>query len=542
MSPEAGTASGTDATVVNQTARPLPKAKPRWEAADSVIAASSGLVAIIVGVFVLLCLQGYNNAIENSKIRAQTAADVVAEGTRWAVSSALATLDGVAASIGDDPAQADADVLAAFEANAAILPAQLALGIYDESGNAVTAATADGAPASIADTDYFRTVAGGAGWSLSAQQRSGATGEATFAVARRLEADGAFTGAAVAIIDADVLDRLAEPQQLGEGSTISMVRLDGWIIARDPPLAAALDLGRSPAFQNLTAAESGSYVSETSPADGVSRIVSFRQVGELGYIAIAAISTQTALAGLWYAIWVVSLLIAPIAVALLIGSFITARLLRRSQSTSRSLAAALEHNETLFREIHHRVKNNLQSVNSLLQLQPIPRAVRNDMGQRIAAMSAVHEHIYRSRTFSEVRVKDYLHTLIDNIRAGYDPKVEVLEDIEDVAVEKDAATPLGLIINEVVSNTFKHAFSDGRAGEVSISLKAEGDGRARLTVRDNGVGFDPSVPSKGIGRRLVEGFAAQLRGESSHTSDESGSVFTLTFPLAREKGAPTSPP
>src|SRR5690606_20945484 len=110
---------------------------------------------------------------------------------------------------------------------------------------------------------------------------------------------------------------------------------------------------------------------------------------------------------------VVSLLIAPIAIALIVGSVITARALRRSQSTSRSLAAALENNETLFREIHHRVKNNLQSVTSLLQLQPIPREVRKDMAQRISAMSAVHEHIYRSRTFSEVLVKDYLHTLIE---------------------------------------------------------------------------------------------------------------------------------
>jgi two-component sensor histidine kinase len=136
-----------------------------------------------------------------------------------------------------------------------------------------------------------------------------------------------------------------------------------------------------------------------------------------------------------------------------------------------------------------------------------------------------------------VRVKDYLHTLIENIRAGHDPDVQLIEHIEDVAVEKDAATPLGLIVNEVVSNSFKHAFADGRKGTVSISLVAEAEGRARLTVRDNGVGFDPAVPARGIGRRLIDGFVVQLQGEAQERSED-GSEFTLVFPLARSPYSP----
>lgn len=133
-----------------------------------------------------------------------------------------------------------------------------------------------------------------------------------------------------------------------------------------------------------------------------------------------------------------------------------------------------------------------------------------------------------------MRVKDYLHTLIANIHAGHHPRVEVIEEIEDVAVDKDAATPLGLIVNEVVSNCFKHAFRDGRDDTVRISLVSLGDGWAQLTVRDKGVGFDPEAPTKGIGRRPTGGFTAQLQGESSHTRDAEGSVFTLVFPLAQE--------
>jgi two-component sensor histidine kinase len=261
-------------------------------------------------------------------------------------------------------------------------------------------------------------------------------------------------------------------------------------------------------------------------------MVSYQHVDDLGYIAIASISLNSALAGLWSAIWIVSLLIAPIAVALLIGSFITARLVRRTQATSRSLAAAVEHNEVLFREIHHRVKNNLQSVSSLLSLQPIPREIKQDMGQRIAAMSAVHEHIYRSNQFSTVQVKDYLRTLIDSIRAGHDPKITVNEQLEDVSVDKDAATPLGLIVNEVVSNAFKHAFKDGRAGTITVTLTSEGSS-GRLVVRDNGLGFDPQVPTKGIGRRLITALAAQMQGEATQTSTPDGSEFNLVFPLSR---------
>jgi two-component sensor histidine kinase len=208
-------------------------------------------------------------------------------------------------------------------------------------------------------------------------------------------------------------------------------------------------------------------------------------------------------------------------------------MLRTSARINSNLSAALEHNELLFREIHHRVKNNLQSVSSLLQMQPIPREIKADMGQRIAAMSAVHEHIYRSGNFGQVRVKDYLETLAENIRAGASRKVALELDIEDIAVDKDAATPLGLIVNEVVANAFKHAFPDERdGGRITVRMTQKGDGIGELCVEDNGVGFDPETPTKGIGRRLITALTAQLNGESSFTpAAGGGSRFTLTFPL-----------
>jgi two-component sensor histidine kinase len=310
------------------------------------------------------------------------------------------------------------------------------------------------------------------------------------------------------------------------------MRADGWVVARYPPLLQPLNLAKVPIYQTLTGTRSGTYDSPSSPADGVARIVGFRHVDNLGLIALAAVSRDAVLANLWSAVRTVLYLMGPIAAALLFGSFLTARLLRNSERTRRNLAAAVAHNEVLFREIHHRVKNNLQSVASLLQLQPIPREIKTEMAQRIAAMSAVHEHIYRSNDFTTVHVRDYLRTLVENIRAGHDPSVKVVEQIENLPVDKDSATPLGLILNEVVSNAFKHAFVDGREAVVTVKLVREDDKTGRLQVEDNGVGFDPDKPSKGIGRRLIVALTEQLKGQSSFSAGDSGARFTLTFPLA----------
>jgi two-component sensor histidine kinase len=262
--------------------------------------------------------------------------------------------------------------------------------------------------------------------------------------------------------------------------------------------------------------------------------VGYRHIPTLGLITFATISQEAAFAAIWTAIATVLWLLVPIALMLLVFALVIARILNQSERTNAKLAAALAHNDVLFREIHHRVKNNLQSVASLLQMQPIDKAIKRNMGQRIAAMSAVHEHIYRSSSFTTVQVKPYLETLIQNIRAGGDPKVRLVEQLEDLSVDKDAATPLGLILNEVLSNAFKHAFPENREGTITVRLAATDDGRGRLVVEDDGVGFDPAVPAKGIGQRLIRALTEQLAGTSEMSAgSNAGSRFELVFPLAK---------
>lgn len=496
-----------------------------WSSSTIVIGLAVALDALIFAIFAFLCWQAYFSALDGARQRAQTAADIGAEEIHWSFGSALTSLRFIA-DLG--PAALDPANRPKIDAALDRLPADTVLALYDAGGTAVGAT--ETLPATIAGEDYFAELRKGQDWILVPASAD----TEHMLIAQRLGV-GDFAGAAVLSVPTSLLRSFWEPQQLGKDSTLALDREDGWLIGRYPPLPGPINFVKTASNWPMIAAnQSGSY-STTSPVDSVSRVVAFRHIPELGAIVFAAISVDTALSQLWTSIIIVLWLIGPIALALLIFALVIARMLRQSERTQASLAAAVANNEVLFREIHHRVKNNLQSVAALLQMQPIPREIKANMGQRIAAMSAVHEHIYRSNSFSTVMVKDYLTTLIDNIRAGGDPRIAVSADIDDLAVDKDAATPLGLIVSEVVSNAFKHAFPGGRSGKIAISLTRGNDGRGCLTVADDGIGYDPQAPAKGIGQRLIRALTSQLGGDATVSSDSAGSTFTLSFPLAEDQ-------
>jgi two-component sensor histidine kinase len=533
---ERSAASEADPHAGTQVRSALPVLQRRWEAADTVVALASGLIFVIFAVFAALCVQGYAASVASAQTRAQTAADIVAQETSWLAGTVLSALDLVEAKLSMLPADLEAVDKADLDRALRSLPAGTTLAIYDARGLVVPNGGTAGLPSDISQADYFPSLSGESEWQVLPQGQ--VTTDPVIVFARALGTD-VFAGAALLSVPADVLRWFREPLNLGTDSSVNIVRSDGWIIGRDPPLAEARNVAESsPYWHDVMSNETGTYTA-TSQLDGVTRLVGYRNLSDLGLVVFATVSQDTVMRGLWTSIWIVSGLLVPFAIVLFVGSLWTARLLRRSASTQRTLARAVEHNEVLFREIHHRVKNNLQSVASLLQMQPIPREIKANMGQRIAAMSAVHEHIYRSGNFETVHVKNYLATLLASIRAGHDPGVSVVEELDDLQVDKDAATPLGLILNEVASNAFKHAFADGREGKVAVRLMRDADGRGRLTVEDNGVGFDPEVPAKGIGRRLIAALTQQLNGEwQFETALGGGSLFTLTFPLASQGTAP----
>ncbi|HYC57038.1 MAG TPA: histidine kinase dimerization/phosphoacceptor domain -containing protein [Candidatus Binatia bacterium] len=213
-------------------------------------------------------------------------------------------------------------------------------------------------------------------------------------------------------------------------------------------------------------------------------------------------------------------------------------------AASRQIERSLRENEILLKEIHHRVKNNLQIISSMLSLQAArtddrrARAVFIESESRIRAMALIHEQLYRSGDLARVNIGEYLENLSRQI-ARYlgrlDCRVEIACDFQEVPV--DVAIPCGLIVNELVTNCIQHAFPDGRAGTVSIWFTAS-KGQRVLIVSDDGVGVSPDVDLESgatLGLKLVRALSDQLGGRLEIINDN-GATFRITFPAKDESG------
>jgi two-component system, sensor histidine kinase PdtaS len=215
------------------------------------------------------------------------------------------------------------------------------------------------------------------------------------------------------------------------------------------------------------------------------------------------------------------------------------------------LAASLHEKEVLLREVHHRVKNNLQVVSSFLELQsarladPAAREICRESRQRIRSMALIHEGLYRNRDLSTVRMDRYVqHLTADLIKTyGRGDGGVLLTAVVDPGLDLpvDTVTPAGLILNELVSNALKHAFPDGRKGRIHVEFIRQEDDSYRLTVGDDGVGFPtrgtaPPRPGASLGMKLVTMLAHQMGGKIEVKGGK-GATFILTFPPARAETA-----
>ncbi len=220
-----------------------------------------------------------------------------------------------------------------------------------------------------------------------------------------------------------------------------------------------------------------------------------------------------------------------------VGQDITAR-----KVAEQTLAASLKEKEMLLKEIHHRVKNNMQVVCSLLNLQcerlTSPEAVQalRDSQNRVKSMALIHEKLYRSANLSEIDFGEYLRSLVDSLVRSYATggRVDVDVAVQNAPLGIDSAIPCGLIVNELVSNALKHAFPGNRAGLIRICFARE-NGFYHLQVADNGVGFPPGLcfrESPSLGLQLVTTLEQQLDGQSELRSNGQGSDFAIRFPAS----------
>jgi two-component sensor histidine kinase len=194
----------------------------------------------------------------------------------------------------------------------------------------------------------------------------------------------------------------------------------------------------------------------------------------------------------------------------------------------------------MLKEVHHRVKNNLQVIASLLNLQAhYVRDARafgmfKESQQRVQAMALIHERLYHADDATRIDFTDYTRTLGAHLMSAYSPgsaAIALQLHVDNITLGIDTAIPCGLIIHELVANALKHAFPAGKAGEIRLVLRASGAARFMLLVSDNGIGFPPSLDFRhtaSLGLRLVHTLTEQLEGTIELQSN-GGTTFTITF-------------
>ena len=217
---------------------------------------------------------------------------------------------------------------------------------------------------------------------------------------------------------------------------------------------------------------------------------------------------------------------------------------KERKKAEESIRTSLEEKEVLLKEIHHRVKNNLQIIMSLLDLQT--QKIKDshlleafqETKNRIYFLSLVHETLYQSADLSKIASKGFLTTVIDDVCRFYNRKkrIALVVDIRESLLGIDLALPLGLIVNELVSNALKHAFPQNQGGEIAVSFHITNGETCELVIKDNGVGIPDTANDRNIesiGLELVNGLVSQINGsmEIHKEKETSGTKIIVHFPL-----------
>ena len=222
---------------------------------------------------------------------------------------------------------------------------------------------------------------------------------------------------------------------------------------------------------------------------------------------------------------------------------IVVRDITERRQSEEKIRVSLREKEILLREIHHRVKNNLQIISSLLNLQSKYVRDKRDLEMmresqdRIRSMALIHEKLYKSESLADIDSREYVTDLTRELMRLYGTKsdISLKIEVEDVFLDIDTAIPCGLIINELVSNCLKHAFPGGKSGEITVRLRSL-DGKTELLVSDNGVGIPEDMnpfEAESLGLRLVTILAEdQLEGDIGLDRSK-GTSFYITFKSER---------
>lgn len=224
-------------------------------------------------------------------------------------------------------------------------------------------------------------------------------------------------------------------------------------------------------------------------------------------------------------------LLSQIVLGYLVVSYMLYIIEKERSTYEERLNVALEENKILFKEVHHRTKNNMQVVMSLLESQsfkiddPKYKKMFETHVDRLKAMSLMHKNLYSNQSYEEVNIQEYLEEIAHSLQTYTEYSINT--DIDPVVVDMKTAMNLGLIFNEAVTNAIEHAF-DGESGKIDISFK-EKEGRYALSIEDNGKGFDTSKTYQSLGMTLINDLSDTLPGSAIYIDGKEGVKIKIFF-------------
>jgi two-component sensor histidine kinase len=198
------------------------------------------------------------------------------------------------------------------------------------------------------------------------------------------------------------------------------------------------------------------------------------------------------------------------------------------------LAVALEENQMLFKEVHHRTKNNMQVIMGLLETQsfkiddPKYKKMFETHVDRLKAMSLMHKNLYTNQSYEDVNIKDYLEEIAKSLRKYTEHNITT--NIDPIMVDMKIAMNIGLIFNEAVTNAIEHAFNESEQGEINITFNHIGK-RCIFSIHDNGKGFDSSKTYKSLGMTLIKDLTSTLLNSSLTIKKSEGTLIKIYFNL-----------
>lgn len=403
----------------------------------------------------------------------------------------------------------------------------------------------------LSDREWFRTHAvDGKEIVIGPSIFSRITSEVLFTFSRRITLrDGSFDGALQVSLRPSFFETVRLDQSLGPAATFALWTPQGRLIGRSRMTREQADQGFvSPALaKHIPTAPTGTFIA-ASAVDGTERIISYRTLSRWGVVVTASIPKEDGLAQ-WRmrvqeSVYFFFLLVV-VASAAGAWAFVSAS---RLEDTASSLSVALGQKDNLLREMHHRVKNNLQMTMSLMRMAA-RRATSDqvktlvaEMEERLRSMSLLFEMVYRSDLSGQLSLRAYVRQLVDAIEKSFGAResgIVIVVNCDDIRMDADRIGTVGLLITEVLTNAMKHAFSAQAHPRIEVTIVESGDA-IDIVIADNGRGIEPGAGGgRSLGMSMISAFVQQLGGESSIASN-GGTSFVARVP--READAPRRAP